>query len=67
MQGFTDLSQLFVGVQRQVDKDPFTAGKFTGPATASAKPFVADLIAELSRDLTTLFEQFDCVHPSLSI
>ena len=67
LQRFTDLNQLFVDAQSQVDEDPFTTSKLAGPATASTEPFVANLVSELSRGLTTLFEQFYCMHPSLSI
>ncbi len=66
-QGFTDLNQLLVGVQSQIDKDPFAAAELAGPTTATAEPLMADLVSERSRDFTTLFEQFYCVHPSLSI
>ena len=67
LQGCGDLNELLVGIQSEVDEDPFATTKLAGPAAASAEPLVADLIAELPRDLTTLFEQFYCVHPSLSI
>lgn len=67
LQGLCDLNELLVGVQSEVDKDPLPAAKLTRPAAASTEPFVPDLISKLSRDFTTLFEQFYCVHPSLSI
>jgi len=67
LQGLRDLNELLVGVQGEVDKDPFAAAKFACPATASTEPFVPDVVSELSRDLTTLIEKFNCVHPSLSI
>ncbi|MDA1050811.1 MAG: hypothetical protein O3C40_10075 [Planctomycetota bacterium] len=67
LQGLRDLSELLVGVQSQIDKDPLAAAKLAGPAAAPAKPFVTDVVPELIRNFTTFFEKFYSVHPSLSI
>ncbi len=67
LQGLRDLSELLVGVQSEVNKDPFAAAELACPAAAAAQPFVPDLVSELPRDVITLIEKFYCMHPSLSI
>jgi hypothetical protein len=36
LQGFADLGQLFVGIKRQIDKDPLATAELASPAAASA-------------------------------
>lgn len=56
LQRIGHLSQLLIGIQGEIDKDPFPTSELARAASAPSEPLVANLIAQKFRDVTTLFE-----------
>lgn len=57
-----DLLELIIGAEGQVEEEAFSAFDFAGASAASAKPLVADLVAQALGRLEGLLQQLDGVH-----
>jgi hypothetical protein len=62
-----DLFEPLVGAKVEVNEQDFSTFEHASPATASGKPFLAELVAKTLGNFQRFFQQFDGVHrPSSS-